>query len=40
MGFFAQQLLEGDSCSFMTENILFGAELVSWLHVDSGIYNR
>ena len=40
VGVFAQQLVEGDSYSFMTENILIVAELVSWLRVDSGMYNR
>ena len=33
VGVFAQQLVEGDSYSFI-------AELVSWLHVDNGIYDR
>ena len=40
VGVFAQQLVEGDSYSFMTENILIVAELVSWLRVDSGMYDR
>ena len=40
VGVFAQQLVEGGSYSFMKENVLFVAELVSWLHVDSGIYDR
>ena len=39
VGVFAQQLVEGDSYSFMTENILIVAELVSWLRVDSGMYD-